>query len=60
MCELLGYDKYEADEVEAIEAEAAEIALKRAFSEERRIDLAKSGEAMARRFVSDCVGNRPA
>lgn len=44
--ELLGYDKYEADEVEAIEAEAAEIALKRAFSEERRFDLAKSGEAM--------------
>lgn len=45
--EVLGYDKYEADEVEEIEAEAAEIALKRAFSEERRIDLAKSGEAMA-------------
>lgn len=45
--ELLGYDKYEADEVEEIEAEAAEIALKRAFSEERRFDLAKTGEAMA-------------
>jgi uncharacterized membrane protein YkoI len=45
--EVLGYDKYEADEVEEIEAEAAEIALKRAFSEERRFDLAKSGEAMA-------------
>lgn len=44
--ELLGYDKYEADEVEEIEAEAAEIALKRAFSEERRMDLAKSGEAL--------------
>lgn len=44
--EVLGYDKYEADEVEEIEAEAAEIAMKRAFSEERRFDLAKSGEAM--------------
>jgi len=45
--EVLGYDKYEADEVEQIEAEAAEIALKRAFSEERRMDLAKEGMAMA-------------
>jgi hypothetical protein len=45
--EVLGYDKYEADEVEEIEAEAAEIALKRAFSEQRRFDLAKTGEAMA-------------
>jgi hypothetical protein len=44
--EVLGYDKYEADEVEEIEAEAAEIALKRAFSEQRRFDLAKTGEAM--------------
>lgn len=44
--EVLGYDKYEADEVEEIEAEAAEIALKRAFSEERRLDLAKEGMAM--------------
>lgn len=45
--EVLGYDKYEADEVEEIEAEAAEIALKRAFSEERRMDLAKQGMALA-------------
>jgi hypothetical protein len=45
--EVLGYDKYEADEVEQIEAEAAEIAMKRAFSEERRMDLAKEGMAMA-------------
>lgn len=44
--EILGYDKYEADEIEEIEAEAAEIALKRAFSQERRFDLAKTGEAM--------------
>lgn len=44
--EVLGYDKYEADEVEAIEAEAAEIAIKRAFSEERRMELAKEGMAL--------------
>lgn len=45
--EILGYDKYEQDEAASIEAEAAEIALKRAFSETRRFDLAKTGEAMA-------------
>lgn len=45
--EVLGYDKYEADEVEQIEAEAAEIAIKRAFSEERRMELAKEGMALA-------------
>jgi uncharacterized membrane protein YkoI len=44
--EILGYDKYEQDEAASIEAEAAEIALKRAFSETRRFDLAKTGEAM--------------
>jgi len=44
--EVLGYDKYEADEVEQIEAEAAEIAIKRAFSEERRMELAKEGMAL--------------
>ena len=44
--EVLGYDRYEQDEVEQIEAEAAEIALKRAFSEERRMDLAKEGMAL--------------
>ena len=43
---MLGYDRYEQDEVEQIEAEAAEIALKRAFSEERRMDLAKEGMAL--------------
>jgi heme oxygenase len=43
---VLGYDRYEQDEVEQIEAEAAEIALKRAFSEERRMDLAKEGMAL--------------
>jgi len=44
--EVLGYDKYEPDEVEQIEAEAAEIAIKRAFSEERRMELAKEGMAL--------------
>ncbi len=44
--EVLGYDKYEPEEAEDIEAEAAEIALKRAFSEERRMALAEEGMAM--------------
>jgi len=45
--EVLGYDKYEQDEAEQIEAEAAEIALKRAFPEERRMELAKEGMALS-------------
>ena len=45
--EVLGYDKYEPEEAEDIEAEAAEIALKRAFSEERRMGMAKEGTAMS-------------
>jgi len=44
--EILGYDEYTLDEAEAIEAEAAEIALKRAYSEESRMDLAKRGMAL--------------
>jgi hypothetical protein len=44
--EVLGYDKYEPEEAEDIEAEAAEIALKRAFSEDRRMSLAKEGMAL--------------
>jgi len=44
--EVLGYDRYEQDEALEIEAEAAEIALKRAFSEEKRAELAKSGMAL--------------
>jgi len=44
--EVLGYDKYEADEIEDIEAEAAEIAIKQAFSEERRMEMAKEGTAL--------------
>jgi uncharacterized membrane protein YkoI len=45
--EILGYDRYEQDESEEIEAEAAELALKRAFSEERRMELAKDGMALS-------------
>jgi len=44
--EVLGYDKYEQDEAEEIEAEAAEIALKRAFSDENRTQMAAEGSAM--------------
>lgn len=45
--EILGYDRYEQDEAEEIEAEAAEIAIKRAFSDEKRMELAKEGMAMS-------------
>jgi hypothetical protein len=44
--EVLGYDKYEPEEAEEIEAEAAEIALKRAFTEEQRDSMAKEGNAL--------------
>lgn len=44
--EVLGFDKYEPEEAAEIEAEAAEIALKRAFSEERRMQLAEEGMAL--------------
>jgi hypothetical protein len=44
--EVLGVDAYEPDEVEEIEAEAAEIALKRAFNEEQREEMAKEGMAL--------------
>jgi hypothetical protein len=44
--EVLGYDEYSAQEAEEIEAEAAEIALKRAYSEEARGELASKGMAM--------------
>lgn len=44
--ELLGYDEYTLDEAESIEAEAAEIALKRAYTEESRDQMAKSGNAL--------------
>lgn len=44
--EVLGYDKYEPEEAEAIEAEAAEIALKRAFSDDMRNQMAEAGKAL--------------
>jgi uncharacterized membrane protein YkoI len=44
--ELLGYDEYEVDEAQEIEAEAAEIALKRAYSEDERTSMAKRGFAL--------------
>ena len=45
--EILGYDKYEPEEAEEIEAEAAEIALKRAFTDEQRESMSKEGSAMS-------------
>ena len=45
--EVLGYDKYEPEESEEIEAEAAEIALKRAFSDEEREKMSKEGRALS-------------
>lgn len=42
----LGYDEYDAFEAEEIEAEAAEIALKAAYSEDDLPSLAASGAAM--------------
>jgi uncharacterized membrane protein YkoI len=45
--EVLGYDEYTQEEASAIEAEAAEVALKRAYSEESRMSMAKQGYALA-------------
>lgn len=44
--EVMGYDVYEPEEAADIEAEAAEIALKRAFSEDMRNQMAKEGTAL--------------
>ena len=44
--EVLGYDEYTMEEASDIEAEAAEIALKRAYSEDSRKDMASSGFAL--------------
>lgn len=43
---FVGLDEWSADEAEEIEAEAAEIALKRAYTEESRMEMAKKGNAM--------------
>lgn len=45
--EVLGYDEYTQEEASAIEAEAAEVALKRAYSEDSRMSMAKQGHALA-------------
>lgn len=44
--EVLGWDKWEPDDTDSLEAEAAEIALKRAFSDDKREEMAKEGTAM--------------
>ena len=44
--ELLGYDEYEPEEAYDIEAEVADLALKRMYSDERRMEMAKGGMAL--------------
>ena len=44
--EVLGYDRYEPEQAADIEAEAAEIALKRAFTDDQRTSMAKEGNAL--------------
>lgn len=44
--EILGWDKWEPDDTNSLEAEAAEIALKRAFSDDKRQEMAQEGTAM--------------
>jgi hypothetical protein len=44
--QFVGLDEWSAEEAEEIEAEAAEIALKRAYSEESRMDMSKRGMAL--------------
>jgi hypothetical protein len=44
--EVLGYDEYTQEEASEIEAEAAEIALKRAYTEESRNAMSKAGQAL--------------
>jgi len=44
--QILGYDEYSQEEAMDIEAEAAEIALKRAYSEESRSQMAERGYAL--------------
>lgn len=44
--EVLGYDTYTQQEAFAIESEAAEIALKRAYGDEARKQMAERGDAM--------------
>jgi uncharacterized membrane protein YkoI len=44
--EVLGYDQWDNDDTAEIEAEAAEIALKRAFGDDKRQEMAEEGTAM--------------
>ena len=44
--QFVGLDEWSAEEAEEIEAEAAEIALKRAYNEESRAEMAKRGMAL--------------
>ena len=44
--EVLGWDEYEAEEAADIDAEVADLALKRMYSEESRTTMADEGEAM--------------
>ena len=44
--EVLGYDEYTMEEATEIEAEAAEIALKRAYTEDTRKEMAGKGQAL--------------
>lgn len=44
--EVLGYDRYEQEDADDIEAEAAEVALKRAFTPEQRDRMAEEGTAL--------------
>ena len=44
--EILGWDEYEADEAEDIDAEVADLALKRLYDEEARKMMAEAGEAL--------------
>ena len=44
--EVLGWDKWEPEDTNSLEAEAAEIALKRAFSDDKRQEMAQEGTAM--------------
>jgi len=43
---VLGFDEYDASEAEDIEAEAAELALKRQYSDDERESMAESGLAL--------------
>jgi hypothetical protein len=44
--EVLGWDEYEADEAADIDAEVADLALKRMYDEEARNAMAEAGEAL--------------